>query len=292
MVSMPGFGGSGPMRDRTSFGPGIEAMTGLADLTGHQDGPPLKPGNYVTDYNAAMLAAFAVMAALRARRRTGLGRRIEVPLREGALQMIGDKVMDYALMGRVPTRMGNRHSSMAPHGVYPCRGADKWIAIAIASDEDWVALRSAMGDPEWAEDGRYRTAAGRLEHEDDLDIRLAAWTRSQDHIGLMHRLQAAGLDAAACLTTAEVEADPHFRARGFIQQVQIPESGPARYPRYGFQLARTPVHTAAGPAFGAHNRDVLQDLLGMSEEDFAGLAAAFGTSDRPVPPSELQAPRA
>lgn len=286
MVSMPGFGSSGPMRDRTAFGPGIEAMTGLADLTGYLDGPPLKPGNYVTDYNAAMLAAFTIMAALHYRRRTGWGQRIEVPLREGALQMIGEQVMEYAATGRVPTRMGNRHPAMAPHGMYPCRGEDRWIAIAVGSDEEWRALAGVMR----LDDSRFETGAGRLEHQDELDEVLAAWTRGHDAYELMQRLQALGLDAGVALTTKDIAEDPHYRERGFVQEVELREAGRARYPRYGFQLSRTPVHTGAGPGFGEHNREVLGGLLGMGEETLQDLTLKRAIADRPLAPTELPRP--
>lgn len=283
MVSMPGFGSSGPMRDRTAFGPGIEAMTGLADLTGYIDGPPLKPGNYVTDYNAAMCAAFTIMAALHYRRRTGRGQRIEVPLREGALQMIGEQVMEYATTKRAPTRMGNRHSSMAPHGVYPCRGENRWIAVAIGSDEEWRALADVMA----LDDPRFETVMGRLEHQDELDELLPAWTRHYDAYELMHRLQGAGVNAGVALTTEDIAEDPHYRERGFIQDVELKEAGHARYPRYGFQLSHTPVHTGAGPGFGEHNRAVLHDLLGFSEGMLAELAEKKAIADRPLAPAEL-----
>jgi len=262
VVSMPGFGSTGPMRDRTAFGPGIEAMTGLADLTGYLGGPPLKPGNYVTDYNAALLAAFTIMAALHYRRRTGRGQRIEVALREGALQMIGEPMMDYAMNRRTQMRIGNRHPSTAPHGMYPCRGEDRWIAIAVGSDEEWASLRHAMGDPPWAQEERFSTAAGRLKHQDALDRHLTAWTGTQEALVLTRRLQAAGVNAAAALTTKDIAEDPHYRERGFIQEVELPEAGQAWYPRYGFQLSRTPVVTGAGPGFGEHNREVLGTCWG------------------------------
>ncbi len=281
MVSMPGFGSTGPMRDRTAFGPGIEAMTGLSDLTGYQDGPPLKPGNYITDYNAAMLAAFSVMAALHYRRRTGRGQRVEVALREGALQMIGEHVMAHSMNGASPSRMGNRHPAMAPHGVYPCRGEDRWIAIAIDSDSSWRAFCGAMGSPVWAEDPRFATAAGRLHHQDEIDAHIAEWTRERDHYSVMRALQHRGIDAAAALTTEEIASDPHFQARGFVQEVDIPDAGPARYPRYGFQLSRTPVQTGAGPNFGAHNRLVFGKLLGMPHAAIEAMAAEGAIADRP-----------
>ena len=276
MASLPGFGSTGPMRNHTSFGPGIEAMTGLGDLTGFPDGPPLKPGNYVTDYTAGMMAAFVIMAALHYRRRTGKGQHIELAMRDGALQLIGEPIMDFALNGRVQSRIGNRHPSKAPHGVYPCVGEDKWVAIAVASDEEWGVLCDAIGRPDLAADDRFDTVLGRLAHQDEIDGALSAWTRERDHYAVMHTLQAVGVEAAAVLTTEETGSDPHVAARGFIQTVQLPEVGPARYTRHGYRLAETGAVIQPPPGFGEHNRYVLQELLGYSDADFAALEASQG----------------
>lgn len=282
MASLPGFGMDGPMRNRTSFGPGIEAMTGLGDLTGFPDGPPTKPGNFVTDYTAGMMAAFAVMAALHYRRRTGRGQHLELAMRDGALQLIGEPLMDFAMNGRVQTRIGNRHPSMAPHGVYPCAGEDKWVAIAVATDAEWDKLRATLGDPEWARAERFASVLGRLEHQDEIDTHLGAWTRERSHYAVMYALQAAGVDAGAVLTTQEIGTDPHYNARGFMQPVYIPEAGPVRMSRAGFNLTETPGRIAAGPGFGADNRYVLHDLLGVSEPEITALAEKQAIAWEPV----------
>jgi benzylsuccinate CoA-transferase BbsF subunit len=120
-ISMPAFGKTGPYAEMRSYGPGIDAMSGLSHLTGYVDGPPLKPGNYYCDQNAGLHAAFAAMAALHHRRLTGEGQYIELPMLEGEIQVFGEALMDVALNGREPARLGNRHPSIAPHGVYPCR---------------------------------------------------------------------------------------------------------------------------------------------------------------------------
>ncbi|MGH2588799.1 MAG: CaiB/BaiF CoA transferase family protein, partial [Dehalococcoidia bacterium] len=119
--SMPAFGKSGPYRDRISYGPGIDAMSGLSHLTGYEGGPPMKPGNYYCDYNAALLAAFGILAALEHRDRTGEGQYVEAAMIEGELQLLGEALLDAQMNGRHGERIGNRDSSIAPHGVYPCR---------------------------------------------------------------------------------------------------------------------------------------------------------------------------
>ena len=133
-VRMPAFGMSGPWRDRISYGPGIDAMSGLSWLTGYRDGPPLKPGNFYCDQNAGLHAAAATIAALRARDRDGVGQTVELAMLEGELQLVGDALVAAQLTGREPARIGNEHTSWAPHGVYRARSSeddpDAWIAVA------------------------------------------------------------------------------------------------------------------------------------------------------------------
>jgi benzylsuccinate CoA-transferase BbsF subunit len=175
---------------------------------------------------------------------------------------------------------------VAPHGVYPCRGEDRWIAIAIGSDGEWRTLAGLIG----VNDSLFDTVAGRIAHQDELDTRVAAWTEDQEANELMHRLQALSLDAGVAFTTRDIAQDEHYREREFVQAVSLPEAGKARYPRYGFQLSRTPVQTGAGPGFGEHNREVLGDLLGYSDSTLAGLTERRAIADRPLAPSELPHP--
>ncbi|HZQ37960.1 MAG TPA: CoA transferase [Dehalococcoidia bacterium] len=125
LVSMPAFGKSGPYQDRISYGPGIDAMSGLSHLTGYEDGPPSKPGNFYCDQNAAQLAALSLLAAVRHRRRTGEGQYVECAMIEGELQVVAEALLDVQMNGRVQTRTGNRHPWQAPHGVYPVGVSDQ-----------------------------------------------------------------------------------------------------------------------------------------------------------------------
>src|SRR5688572_3685428 len=131
VASMPAFGKTGPMRDRSSFGPGIDAMSGLSHLTGYSDSTPLKPGNYYCDFNAGVHTALAVMAAVFHKRRTGQGQFIEVAMRDGETQLIGEYILEYVLNRNVQQRAANWHPTMVPHNVYRCAGDDKWLAIAV-----------------------------------------------------------------------------------------------------------------------------------------------------------------
>jgi benzylsuccinate CoA-transferase BbsF subunit len=272
-VSMPAFGRTGPFRDRTSFGPGIDALSGLCHLTGYPDSTPLKPGNYYCDYNAGVLAATAVMAALHHRRRTGKGQFIELAMRDGETQLIGEFVLDYLLNGRVQERSANAHPAMAPHNVYPCSQPDRWVAIEVGSDAEWTALCRAMGREELASDPRFATALARKANEAEVDRAVAAWTRTKGHIEAMRLLQTAGVAAGAVLTTGDIASDPQYRHRGAFLQVDMENGETAELMRVSWLSRRYEMDVRRAPDFSEHTREVLQGFLNLSDREVADLAA-------------------
>jgi crotonobetainyl-CoA:carnitine CoA-transferase CaiB-like acyl-CoA transferase len=301
LVRMPAFGISGPYRDRGSYGPGVDAMSGLSHLTGYPDGPPMKPGNFFCDQNAGVHSAFATMVALWHRGRTGEGQLIELPMIDGEFQIIGDAYIDYAMNGRERRRTGNDHPWMAPHGVYRCRGGaggtdgaraadspptpedDAWVAIAVETDEQWAALARVIGRPELADDPRYATRAERHAHRAELTPIISAWTRERNHIEAQYALQAAGVPAAAVLNAVELLNDPHVRARHGFEYPDVPNVGPAPYPRIAFTLSRTPVPIVkAAPGFGEDNEAVFGGLLGLTREEIEEFEAAHVSARVPL----------
>ena len=148
-------------------------------------------------------------------------------MREIASAVVADAAIDYAMNGRSSTRRGNRHPSMAPHGCYPCAGDDRWVTIAVRSDEEWRRFADAIGGPDWAGDRRFGTAPGRLAHQDELDARIADWTATRAPRAVMERLQQAGVPSGAVLNVADVLADPQIVARGAYSTVTHLELGEA-----------------------------------------------------------------
>ena len=169
MVAMPALGSPGPWTNYISFGPGTEGLGGMCHVTGYQDGAPSKPGNFYSDQTSAFHVATAIMAAIWKRRRTGQGKQIEMVLRDVTMAVIGEYFLEYQLTGRAPTRIGNRHPSMAPHNVYRCKGDDAWVVIAVASDAEFDSLCNATGNTQWKTDDRFSTMSARLQNQDTLD---------------------------------------------------------------------------------------------------------------------------
>ena len=261
-VSMPAFGRTGPFRDRTSFGPGIDALSGLSHLTGYPDSTPLKPGNYYCDYNAGVLAATAIMAAIFRRRRTGKGEFIEVAMRDGLTQTIGESLIDYSMNGRVQQRMANRDPYRAPHGVYSCSGDDAWLAISVWDDDEWRRLCRAIGRGDLASDPRFATMASRKANEAELDAAISAWTATREHRDAERLLQAAGVRAAAVVTTEEIAHDPQFVSRGVFQEVPVRDES-IRLPRVGWKAEHANTSISRAPEYSEHTEQVLRDIAGL-----------------------------
>ncbi len=266
LLSMPAFGKSGPYRDRISYGPGIDAMSGISHLTGYEDGPPMKPGNFFCDQNAALLAASSCLAALRHRNRSGEGQYVECAMIDGELQVVAEALLDYQMNGRVQTRTGNRHPSIAPHGVYRCAGEDAWLAITAGTEAEFNALCQVINRPELTADPRFATNAARHEHQDELDAVIAGWTVSQVKLSAQHTLQAAGVPAGAALNVAELLANEQVKARGQFEEVEYADLvQPYPHTRAAFKLR---VHTSRierrAPRFSEHTRQILAELLGAS----------------------------
>ena len=288
MISISGYGQAGPYRDCVSYGEGIEAMSGMSKLTAYKDGNPLKPGVAYADATAGLHAAFAVMAALRYRHVKGIGQYIDLSMREALTPLLGEALMDYAMNGRTPEPMGNRHTRMAPHGCYRAKGNDKWITIAVSCDEEWQELCLIMGNPQWSRKKRFADAAGRLANSDEIDRHLEQWTVNYGHIELANMLQSQGIKAGAVLDAAELAADPHLAQRGFFKKIEHPEAGTHTLPGVSWKMSRTPGRIERpAPCFGEHNRYVFGKLLGMSDAEIEQLAQEGVTAQEPLPYTDI-----
>ncbi len=289
MISLSGYGQDGPYSDWSAYGMGLEPASGLSQLTGYEGGPPLRSGLSFTDPYSGFLGAGAVLAAIHHRRRTGEGQYIDLSEQEAAIPIMGAALMDFAMNGRLPERVGNRSSSAAPQGCYRCKGDDDWLVISIESDDEWDEFCEATGHPEWSEDERFAGVLGRYEHHDELDQLIEAWTAEQDHYDAFHLLQQAGVKAAPVLNGKEIHQDPQFKERHHFDVVEQPHMGRRPVPRHlaaKFSEFEAPAQGPA-PTLGQHNHEVLGGLLGLSESELSDLEEQGVIANRPnlpVPP--------
>jgi benzylsuccinate CoA-transferase BbsF subunit len=282
LVSMAGFGKTGGEKSLVGFGPIIEQMAGMASTTGYgDDGIPYKTGISYGDPIGGLAAAGAVALALIQRRRTGRGAWIDLAQREAMAQMIGPAFAAAALRGETPTHHGNRDPRLAPQGVYPCAGEDQWVAISVRSDAEWRALATTIGAPELSS----LPYAERRARHDALDLRIEAWTRSQEPAAAAATLQGVGVAASRVLDAVAIHDDPHLDARGYWVRLPHPKMKPWKQPRSSWQLVEArPVPRRHAPLFGEHNREILCDLLGHPEGELAALKESGVIGDAPVNP--------
>jgi crotonobetainyl-CoA:carnitine CoA-transferase CaiB-like acyl-CoA transferase len=228
-----------------------------------------------------MTGAQAVLLALIQRANTGLGQWIDVSQMEAMSTLLGPLALELSANKSNKTgvqRTGNRlsHGGGAPHGAYRCQGNDRWIAITVFTDEEWVSFVNAIGSPAWASEDRFATVDSREEHADDLDTLVESWTLNQSAEAAMQLLQTAGV-AAGVVQTGEDMAnnDPQLRERGTFQQVPDAAGVPRTIERAAYKLSRTPGSVTRGaPEFGADQDFVLSGILGLSDEELAEAAIA------------------
>ena len=275
MLSTCLMGQTGPRAKFAGFGNLAAAISGFFHPTGWPDRPPAGPFGAYTDYIAPWYNATAVMAALTHKHHTGEGQHIDLSQAEAALQFLGPALLDYTVNGRIQGPAGNRDRNLAPHGVYPARGQDRWIAIAVENDRQWQALCRVIGRPELADDARYASQAARLARHDELDELLAGWTRQHDMLEAETRLQADHVPASALRSIRELYDDPQLQQRQHFVELSHPTHGTTTVEGSRFKFSRTPARVeGAAPTLGRENSYVLETILGYSQERITELVAA------------------
>ncbi len=272
MIAMSGYGASGPESAYVSYGPAQVPMSGLSSLTGFPGFPPMHVGFSYGDPNGGLHGAFAVLAALMHRARTGEGQYIDLSQWETSVAVLGEGMMEQVMNGSQPPRMGNRDPYMAPHGLFRCQGDDRWVSIVVASEEEWQRLCTAMGRPELAADPRFAVLAARKQNEDALEALLSAWTAPLTAEDVTARLQAAGVAAFPALSNKELAEDSHLRSRGFFVELPHTEVGVRQHAGVPWVFSDTPCQVRrAGPCLGQDTDEVMQRVLGFSVEEVAVL---------------------
>lgn len=278
LVAMPAAGETGPLRDILAYAPNIQALSGLMSLVGYQDEGPLVGELQApwSDVVSSVHAALATVAALRHRNLTGEGQSIEVAQLEATSSMLGEGVLEYQMRGQAPGPRGNFVVDAAPHNNYPCAGEnkeeDKWVAIAVTSDEEWQEFFRALGNPDWAHDPKFQNESGRLQHISELDQHVADWTRQHTAPEIVQLLQERGVAAMPVMNIEDQFLDPHWQARQTYAEVEHPHLGTEWIYGVPWLLSGTPGSVRIpAPLLGQHNAYVLHQLLGVPDDDLERL---------------------
>ena len=266
-------GGTGPDARGAGLASIFGATGGLSEQTGYSDGPPTEVGES-TDYRSANALAFAILAALIHRQRTGEGQAIDLSSREVVIAGAPDGLLAHIFGIEHDVRIGNRHPVMSPHDLYPCRGVDEWIALAVETEEEWAALCGLLGEHKWP--SAYRSGRDRAAARAVIDPVIVAWTSGLRAGEAFHILQRAGLASAPSFTNGQLSEDPHIAARGVFVDVDHPVIGRQKVMRAPWLLAGTDCSVVRhGPVLGQDNRFVIEDLLGMDFPDEGASSGLF-----------------
>ncbi|WP_231997735.1 CaiB/BaiF CoA-transferase family protein [Mycobacterium sp. 1165196.3] len=281
MVRMPAFGLDGPWRNNVGFAQTMEQMTGMAWVTGHEYDQPRIPRG-PCDPLAGMHSAFAMLAGLRRRDETGQGSLIEVSMVESALNAAAEQVVEFTAYGNLISRLGNRSRDAAPQGLYPCAGTERWLAISVATDEQWRLLKSALREPDWANDPALDTHDGRVRAHDLIDKHLEQWAAQYDSTAAAQLLVECGVPAADLADARVGSMHPQLAARGFFESLDHPVVGRHHVPAIPFRYRSVETwYRSAAPTLGQHNASILGDLLGLDAASIAALTEKGVIGTRP-----------
>jgi benzylsuccinate CoA-transferase BbsF subunit len=274
MISLLGYGYTGPYREYLALGPTQVPNSGLSALTGYEGWPPMSAGFSYPDPNAGVHGSFAVMAALHHRAKTGEGQFIDMSQWECTMDLLAEGILDYTMNGREPRRIGNRDPQMSPHGIFKCLDLpekilnttiDQWVAIVCADDEEWRRLARAIGRDELADHARFATLAARKRNENALEAIITEWTSKRHVADVVAALQAAGVAAGACADNKYLAEDPNLAARKYWVELNHAEVGVKRHCGIPWRMSATPceVKTPA-PLLGQHTDELMTGLLGYT----------------------------
>jgi benzylsuccinate CoA-transferase BbsF subunit len=263
-------------------------LSGFTFLTGWPDLEPVGPHGTITDSLAPRYVAVALAAALLYRRRTGRGAYLDISQVECGIWSLSPWIIDYSLNGAAGGRMGNRSPLAVPHGAFPCAEehdsggvvADRWVAIACWSDDEWARLATIMA----VDDASLATLQARTARIDEVEGMVAAWTSSRSRFEIAEQLQAAGIEAVPVADFADLHADPQLRHRGHWIRGAHPRLGQRWYERNGYRLPddRGGFERAHAPLLGEDNEWLTREVLGLSDAEVAGLveSGAIETPER------------
>ncbi len=284
-VSMSGPGHSGPWRDYVSYGPTLQALSGMTYLMGFPGRPPQGFGYSYADHAGGVTGAIAILAALEHRANTGEGQWVDLGQLEAVTALIGPAFLDYAVNGTVPSQKGNLLQSRAcgPYGAYRCKdddsgalsASDRWVAIGVTTEEEWQRFVKAIGAPAWTTEGRFATLESRYANAEAVDALVETWTRDKDAYEVMDTMGRFGVPAGVIQNAADLaHRDPQLRHLDYWWVKERANMAPNHSDAYPARLSETPPENRLpAPWLGEHNLEVLTRLLGMTEAEIEALQA-------------------
>ncbi len=273
MLRQSGYGSWGPYSRLQAFGMVLVPIAGIPNFIGWPDREPLPVGvSAYTDCISPRFASAALIAALDYRNKTGKGQLLDLSQFESAVYFVLPGLLEYISSGKEPKRIGNSSPFSAPHGVYACRGDDRWCTIAVSDDQEWKNLCDVMGKPEYIGDERFSTLTKRKKNEEELNRLIGEWTAGLEAEEVMKRLQGAGVPAGVVKNTADIYNDPQLRSRNIFWPMEHSQVGKFTHLGQSFTLSKTPSQPySPSPLLGEHTEYVCTRILGMSDEEFVSL---------------------
>lgn len=269
MLSSSGTGHTGPDKDYVAYGSLLQFYTGWNSISGYPGGEPIKGGLWADPW-VGMELAMITTAALNHRAVTGEGQYVDFSMAEALTAGIPEVLLDYQMNGRIKEPAANADDWYAPHNVYHCQGSDRWVAIAVTTDDEWQALCGVIGRPDLASDSRLSTAAGRKSQAQVIDEAITSWTLQHGDYEAMEALQQAGVPAGPYLEPPRVFNDPQLREAGYFKAQEASDGQMRDLPGLGWRFSDAgayPPRLTAAPVIGMHNEFVYQELLGLTAED-------------------------
>ncbi|MCP3368619.1 CaiB/BaiF CoA transferase family protein [Bradyrhizobium cajani] len=285
MMSMSAFGTNSVHRECRAYGSTLEQASGLPGVIRTPDGLPVMTHIAFGDPVGGLNGCAAVLTALIHAHRTGQGQFIDLAQVECLMPFAAPWITVQSISGlrcgqaapllqcEAAQKYVNRHPQFVPHGCFRSAGEDKWIIVAATDDDMWERLATLLGRTDWAMDPSLRTAAARRAIEDEIERAIEAWTVNRDEDDAMAELQAAKVASGVARLPIDLLKDPHLRSRGFLQELERPFIGVHPQPSMPIRDSAKPylVRTAA-PTLGQHNREILSELLGLSDDEITQLA--------------------
>lgn len=264
----------GPHAKIPGYGIQGAAGAGFCYIAGWPDRAPIMVHGAYTDFISPWYLLVPLIGALIRRRKTGEGMYLDQSQYESSIHFLEPAILDYVVNGRIATRMGNRHPTAVPHNAYPCKGKDRWIAIAVHTEDEWESLCHVMGRPELVRDPRFENIVSRKENEEELDSIVSEWTRDFFPREIMYLLQGAGVPAGVVCSSMDLFDDPQLNHRRHYVRLRHREIGPMAFRAPAYRLSKSPARLfRAAPCLGEHNDFVYREILGYSDDEIAEMLA-------------------